>query len=135
MALIHTDEYFREQDRRFRKFFMLIYLQLFIIFAAISLHDLNNFNRDLGFEFNFKSSEPETTFDKVTFEKSTTGYVDCNLIDYFLDDHHQTGRTIIDVSIAEVNDYHIKYTCLLKNSDTSTKQKHNISKAYHLNCW
>ena len=92
------------------------------------------FDRDLGFEFNFKSSDRVTKFNTVTFENSTTGYVDYNLIDGFLDDHHQTGRTNIDVSIAEINHYHLKYTCSLQKG-IATKKKPDVSNTNYLDCW
>jgi len=136
MALIYTHEYFqrieRENERRFKRIFVLIYVQLIIILAALSLHNLDMMK---GFEFNFGPTEIPAPFGGEIHSNSTIEYGNNYLIDGFMEDHYQTGRTLIDITIASYSHDSIKYRCSVYNLGSIEKELPEDRGAYRLDCW
>ena len=143
MALIYTEEYYREQERieqerRFKFYFRMIYVQLILLFVALNLHEINNSIHLISknsVESNFNTVNTQFVSLPINSVNSSVGYLNYDLIDNFSDDHHQTGRTIIDVTIAKLNNHNIKYRCSFYNLDSSKNELSNNEATYYLNCW
>lgn len=142
MALIYTDEYYREQnrirnERRFNNYFKLIFIQLIFLFSVMNLHEINNSFHlipENRVESNFNSYDTKIISAPITFDNSSVGYVKYDIINNYSDDHRQTGRTIIDVTIAQLNNHDIRYRCSFYNFILQKNEVSNQEEYYYLNC-
>lgn len=113
---------------------MLIYVQLIIILAALSLHSLHYFAENREFEFDFGQPKASSTFEHLTLNNSSIGFGNYYPIGEYLNDHCKTGRTNIDVSIATVNHNKIWYTCSVYNLSSFENGLPNDRGSYYLDC-